>query len=58
MRIIIFFLTDPEIINKSKKLFKSNKHKFYTVQTNKIALSCNDYKFFIITENINTLTYV
>ena len=40
-----------------KKIFKSKLHKVYTVEVNKIALSFNDDKCFIMDNNIDTLTH-
>ena len=50
-------LKEKEIIRKSQKIFKSKLHKVYTVEVNKIALSFNDDKCFIMDNNIDTLTH-
>ena len=50
-------LKEKEIIRKSQKIFKSKLHKVYTVEVNKIALSFNDDKCFIMNNNTDTLTH-
>ena len=50
-------LSDHTILHKSQNIFKSKLHKVYTVQVNKIALSFNDDKCFIMDDNIHTLTH-
>ena len=46
-------LNDHEILHKSQNIL----HKVYTVQVDKIALSYNDDKCFIMDDNISTLTH-
>ena len=41
-------LNKHEILTKKQKIFRSDKHKVYTVEVEKIALSYNDDKCFII----------
>ena len=40
-----------------KKKFRSDKHKGFAIEVEKIALSYNDDKCFIMNENIHTLTH-
>ena len=42
---------------KKSKIFKSKLNKVYTVEVNKIALSFNDDKCFIMNNNTDTLTH-
>ena len=44
-------------LSKKQKLFTSDKHKVYTIEVEKIALSYNDDKCFIMNNNIDTLTH-
>ena len=46
-----------ELLTKKQKLFTSEKHKVYTIEVEKIALSYNDDKCFIMNNNIDTLTH-
>ena len=50
-------LNKHEILTKKQKIFRSDKHKVYTVEVEKIALSYNDDKCFIMDDNIDTLTH-
>ena len=50
-------MNNHEILTKKQKIFRSDKHKVYTVEVEKIALSYNDDKCFIMDNNINTLTH-
>lgn len=45
------------VIRKKNKLFKSLKHKLFTREVNKIALSCNDDKRKIAENKIVTLAW-
>ena len=46
-----------EQLNKKQKIFRSDKHKVYTIEVQKIAFSYNDDKCFIMNDNIHTLTH-
>ena len=50
-------LSNHEQLTKKQKLFTSEKHKVYTIEVEKIALSYNDDKCFIMNDNIHTLTH-
>ena len=50
-------LNKREQLTKKQKLFRSEKHKVYTIEVEKIALSYNDDKCFIMNNNIDTLTH-
>ena len=50
-------LNKHEILTKKQKIFRSDKHKVYTVEVEKIALSYNDDKCFIMDNNRDTLTH-
>ena len=44
-------------LNTSQKIFRSNKHKVYTVQVDKVASSFNDDNCFTLDNNIDTYTH-
>ena len=50
-------LFNGKIILKSQLRFKSNHHKVYTEEVNKIALSSNDYKRLQTCDRIKTYPY-
>lgn len=50
-------LDEKEIIYKSMHIIKSIKHILFTRRINKIALSSNDDKRYILKDNINTLAW-
>ena len=50
-------LNNREKLTKKQKIFRSDKHKVYTVEVEKIALSYNDDKCFIMNDNIHNLTH-
>ena len=50
-------LFNDKIIIKSQQRFKSNHHKVYTEETNKIALSSNDDKSLQTFDRITTYPY-
>ena len=50
-------LNNHEQLTKKQKIFRSDKHKVYTVEVQKIALSYNDDKCFILCDNIHILTH-
>jgi len=50
-------LNKREQLTKKQKIFRSEKHKVYTIETTKIALSCTDDKCFLMDNNIDTLTH-
>ena len=47
-------LNNREQLTKKQKAFTSDKHKVYTIEVEKIALSYNDDKCFIMNNNIDT----
>ena len=51
------FLFNNEIILKSQQRFKSDQHKVYTEEVNKIALSSNDDKRLQTFDRIATYPY-
>ena len=48
---------DDKIILRSQQRFKSDHHRVYTEEVNKIALSSNDDKRIQIYDKITTYTY-
>ena len=50
-------LNNRKQLTKNQKIFRSLKHKVYTVEVTKIALSYCDDKCFIMDNNIDTLTH-
>ena len=50
-------LFDNGMVLRSQQRFKSEKHIVYTANINKIALSCNDDKRFIVTDGIDSYPY-
>ena len=50
-------LNNREQLTKKQKIFRSDEHKVYTLEVEKIALSYNDDKCFIMKDNIHTLTH-
>ena len=50
-------LFNDKIILKSRQRFKSNHHKVYTEEINKIALSSNDDKRLQTSDRIKTYPY-
>ena len=50
-------LFNDKIILKSQQRFKSNHHKFYTEEINKVALSSNDDKRLQTFDKITTYPY-
>ena len=44
-------------LTKKQKIFKSDKHKVYTIEVEKNSWSYNDDKCFIMDNNIDTLTH-
>ena len=53
----LYCFHNREQLTKKQKIFRCDKHKVYTIETTKIALSCNDDKCFIMNNNIDTLTH-
>ena len=51
------WLLNDKVILKSQQRFISNKHDVYTEKVNKIALSNNDDKRIISSNNITTYPY-
>ena len=50
-------LSNDKVILKSQQRFKSDNHKVYTQEVNKIALSSNDDKRLQTHDNITTYPY-
>ena len=50
-------LNNREQLTKKQNIFRFEKHKVYTIEINKIALSYNDNKCFIMKNNIDTFTH-
>ena len=50
-------LRNDKIILKSQQRFKSDHHKVYTEEVNKIVLSSNDYKRLQTHDTITTYPY-
>ena len=50
-------LSNDKVILKSQQRFKSDNHKVYTEEVNKIALSSNDDKRLQTHDNITTYPY-
>ena len=50
-------LFNDKIISKSQQIFKSNHHKVYTEEVNKIALNSNDDERLQTFDKISTYPY-
>ena len=50
-------LSNDEVIKKSQQRLRSNHHRFYTEEVNKIALSSNDDKRLQTFDKVTTFRY-